>query len=360
MRFLGAIACLALVLVLGCAGSRVGGAGADVQEAIAGLVADLGAPARGEVLLVPLRDAEGEVTAETRLLDEALVSALLREGYRLRLADDEGDKWKGDELPATHWEEAAGGPLLYGRVQGEGGFAFVQVRLVGPQGDVLALGRGRLAAGQLQRLAADRVRSSGGTVVRPLDIELHLVARHDEDQFASRVELAEGAELELGDRLQVRFKVSRDAQVYAFLYDSEGESQEVVPAGTFYSGRVHYGPGKEAWINPGQSDRVYTLYFIVAENLDEERDRMFEEMRRLLDEGRVDRFTGLELQDAVVAAYIDQRLQGDLVAKVERGAEVTLAAPEKIIYNDGTVLESRHELLRARPALVRAVSFSVY
>ena len=354
-------ACAALCCAqwgLGCAGSRRAGDAALLQEAVASLAAEVG-PAAGQVLFVPLRDGAGEQTAETRLVDEALVSALLRGGADLTLADDEGGKWSGDEVPDRFWEEGAE-ELLFGRLRHDGGQAFVQLSLVQRGGQVLALGRSRLAANELERLAADRVRRAGGTVVRPLDVELHLVARHDEDQFATRIELAEKAEIELGDRLQLRFKLSRDAQVYAFLYDSEGESREIVAAGTYYSGRTHYGPGKETWVNPGQSDRVYTLYFIVAENLDEERDRMFEEMRRLVDEGRVDRFVGLELLDAVVAEYVEQRLKVDTAARVLRGADVELDKAEKIIYNDGTVLESRHERLRAKPALVRAISFSVY
>jgi hypothetical protein len=348
----------------GCLGTKVGFDESRLNVAVDELAADAVRASQGrEVTLLPLRDHSGEVTPETRLVDEMLVSALVRAKGQVRLAEDDGHKWPPEgSLPARYLQEEGKGPyILYGRMRREAGYDFLQTRLVRRQDAVVVtVGQRRLAAGAVERMAAQRVRRSGGTVVRPLEVEFHLVARHDEGQFAEQISLVEGAELEVGDRFQLRFRLSRDAQVYAFLYDSEGQSEEIVPGGTFYSGRIHYGPAVEGWVRPGESDRVYTLFFIATENLDEERDRMFEDMRRLIDEGRVDRFTGLELLDGVVAAYVEQRLQGEGQVKVLRGIEVPLGQAEKIIYNDGTVLESRHERLGARPALVRAISFSLY
>lgn len=316
----------------------------------------------GALVLVPLRDDEGQRTVETRVLDELLVSGLLRAGVALAPFEDNQEKAWGsaDGLPPPYWDKIAAPRVLFGRLRREAGRDFVQLRLVQTkQRQVLGAQNHRLAAGSLQRVAAQRARAQGGRLVAPIEVDLYLIARRDEGGFTRELALTDSARLELGDRFQLRFRVSRDANVYAFMYDSEGQVEEIFAKRRVYSGRMLYGPGEEAWITPGESDRVYTLYFIVAENLDEERDRMFEDMARLIAERRVDRFVGLPLLDRAVAAYVEQRLEGEARARVVRpGPEAQIG--EKIIYNDGTALQSRHETLSARPALVRALSFAVY
>ena len=77
-----------------------------------------------------------------------------------------------------------------------------------------------------------------------MHVELHLIAKREEGGVYRAGELQQGAQLQQGDQVQLRFKLGRDVEVYAFLYDSEGVVEALFPEQFVYSGIDQYGPSE--------------------------------------------------------------------------------------------------------------------
>ena len=83
----------------------------------------------------------------------------------------------------------------------------------------------------------------------------------DEGGIREPVVLEEGSEIESGDQLQIRYRISKDAKVFAFLFSNEGGIEPLVNEDFMYSGLLHFGPTENGWIKMAEKDRVYTAYF---------------------------------------------------------------------------------------------------
>jgi hypothetical protein len=123
---------------------------------------------------------------------------------------------------------------------------------------------------------------------------------------------------------------------------------------------MQYGPGEDSWLAFPEAGRVHSLYVIAAKHLAEDRAQLWEQMGELVEQGRVDRFVGLSLQDQVLAEYVRRDQDADTTLVVQRGASgMRYGREEEIILTDGTRLQSRPEIIEGQDALIRAISFLV-
>lgn len=362
--WVGCLLALGILVLPGCAfWSRGTGAQGSVAGAAAELVDGIEAFAEaGKITWAGIRDGEGRRTPATRVLDEHIVSALLLKEVPLTLADSL-EKWDGEGgVPARLWQDGENPRVLAARVEEVGSWAYLRLFLVeGGSGRLLATRSSRLAQRPLQDLAALKNRREGEAAVEAgVEVELHLLGMREEGGIAHLVEIEEQGTLQSGDRLQVRFRVATDCQVYAFLYSSEGERRDVFGSQFVYSGRWQYGPGQETWIDLGEADKVYSLYFLAGRRLPEELADLWERMYEPVEQGRVNRFDGLDLLDQIMSEFLLRNLEQGAMLQVQRGSEgVRMGKEEKFILEDGTPIVSRAELLRGEPVLVRVISFAV-
>ena len=100
---------------------------------------------------------------------------------------------------------------------------------------------------------------------------------------------------------------------------------------------------KRTGIDLDRVNEVYTLYFIVAERLDDERrEDLFEQISELVDNGQLNRFQGLELLDAELSGFLQNQLEGLPPVEVLRSGEIESGG-----LRDLHLLQRRH--LRERP-----------
>ena len=317
--------------------------------------------ADGQMVWVGLRDASGVQTEATRALDDYLVSALVRAGIRFALADSAVGKWPGDSVIGGKAE--AGHLLLGGRLQEDAEWMYVRLFVVGHSGrEIVQSETRRIAARHVRDEVAQRARAAGlGGDGLPLEVDLHVVVLRAEGGIRRRVELRDGGSLQEGDKIQLRYRLNRDAQVYAFLYSSESEIVTLVPDEYVYSGLLHYGPSENGLVGPNEVDQVYTLYFLAGPRLLEENTGdFFERLSELVEQGQVNRFSGLEKQDELLVNFLRRSFQGEVNIEVKRAAaDLVRSDAETFVYSDGTRLESRAEVFKGTPVVVRAVSFVV-
>ena len=338
--------------------------GDEIDLVVRELVGPLGEQVGEEqVSWLGFRESDGKSSPTTELLDEQLISALLRTGVRLATPDRSQLKWEGEELvPPRLWQEAETERVLAGRVEVADGWAYLRLFLIdAEEGLLLGTVRRRLEESQLRELAARKTGSEeGGEEEAELAVDLNLLVLRDEAGMMHPVAVEEGVMLESGDRLQVRFKVATDCQVYAFLYSSKGERRDLFGSQLVYSGRWQYGPGRDGWVTLGEVDQVHTLYFLAGRRLSDEREELWERMGELIEEGRVDRFSGVELLDGALVEFLQRRAEENVQIAASRGSEgVVDGEVEEFILEDGTALKSRAEILSGSPLLIRAVSFGV-
>ncbi len=318
-----------------------------------------------EVAMLGFRNEEGERSTATEILDEYLISALVQVGVPLVLVEEAGyKKWgEGEVVPASEFEDLSAPWVLAGRLQDQANWVYPQLFVIErASGILVGSGTRRLAGEDLQRKIDERSKQEPGQAPGParVDVDLHLLGLHSEGGFDEQIALAGGVVLEPEDRLQIRFKTGSDCQVWGFLYSSEGEREEVFASQMVYGGRWHYGPGEEDWITVGESGKVYTLYLIAAEHLGEDWEELFENMAKLISEGEVDRFRGLEKQDQALVAFLTSRMgEGGEIRVLRSVGEEQLGERERFILESGISLSSRAEKLGPSPVVVRAFSFEV-
>jgi len=317
--------------------------------------------ASDHMVWVGLRDANGVQTAATRALDDYLVSALVRADISFVLADSAVAKWSGDSVVEGTAED--GHFLLGGRLEEDAEWMYVRLFVVGESGrEIVQSETRRIAARHVLDEVAQRARAAGlGGEGLPLDVDLHIVVLRSEGGIRRRVELLDGGNLQEGDQIQIRYRLSRDAQVYAFLYSSEGEVISLAPDEYVYSGLLHYGPSENGLVALNELDQVYTLYFLAGPRLFEENSgEFFERLGELVEQGQVDRFAGLEKQDDLLLDFLRRSFQGNITIDIARAdADLAKSDAETFVYSDGTRLQSRAEMLRGTPLVVRALSFLV-
>ena len=225
-----------LLLLLCCQGCFWAGphlSAGEVQAGMESLVSQV-VPSGQEVAVLGLRDSSGKRTPLTRLLDEELASALVRAGVELKLV--EGDEvWNPDEgLPARYWDELKAPVLLVGQVQEDSTWTYLRLQALGrARGGVLAAQTLRLEG----RALSQRLKVALPAAEEALSIQLHLLVLHEEGGFDRQMSLGEKGRLQVGDRLQLRFKTGADCQVYAWLYSSAGQQQDLFASQQVYKGR---------------------------------------------------------------------------------------------------------------------------
>ena len=374
-----AAAALAGLVVLGWCGCGFFAAHPP-EERVAEVLRDMvsatasGAPEDSQVALLGFRDGDGRRSVRTEVLDEALMSAALSHGLPValdiglleELRGEPALRWSMGSLLPRKWEELEAPRLLGGQVRYEPPWAYLRLVLVDrADGTVLSSARGRVSEGKLDRRgrALAQLRGSRGEAAVSdfaADVDLHLLVRRLEGEFPQLVEVSEGGELRSGDQLQVRFRVSRTCAVWAFLQLSNGGREGIFSGDRVYGARLQYGPGEETWIDFDQVNDVYTLYFVVAERLEEElREDLFEEIAELVSNGQLNRFQGLDQVDALLAGFLQNQLAGAPPVEVLRTGEIESGDPETFTYSNGENFESVPEVHSAAPILVRAISFEV-
>ena len=348
---------IAFVLALGGCVPFIGGREQSRQLAAAAqnLVAIVEAQ-EGEIDWLGLRDPAGVQTEETKVLNDYVLSALMRTEVAVGLVDTTGKRWRDEELVGLK-QGGRAGLALGGRLEADAPWMYVRMFLVERKtGELVAARTARI----LERDVRDEVASrqfGTGESYGPIEVDLHLIAKREEGGVAQIVELAEGVQLQQGDQMQLRFKLSRDAEVHAFLCRSDGVRETLFDEQFVYSDIVQYGPGENDWITFNEIDQVYTLYFLAGPQLlAENAGPFYEQFATLVQEGQIDRFTGLELLDQALIEF----LQYPEPIEVLRGDEdIDLGRPETMVYNDGSTLSSQAQILTGTPVLVRALSFSV-
>lgn len=359
MRALGAII---VVAVCGCLPF---GAAPPQSAELTAAARDLVRIAEGadvEIDWLGLRDGAGNQTEAARVLDDYLVSALLQAEVGLVLADTVGRKWVDGSVVAVDLDGAAG-LVLGGRLQEDAPWMYVRLFLVERESGRLVASRTvRVPEREVRDEVALRARGSGGVAaILPVQADLHLIVKREEGGVDQVVEFAEGAQLQQDDQLQLRFRLNRDVEVYAFLYDSEGVLEVVIPEQFVYSGIEQYGPSENGWITLKESDRVYTFYFLAGPRLlAENNGEYYERLSELIEQRQVDRFNGLDKLDQTLVEFLLRSYRDESVIEVQRGSEnIAVGRPETIVYDDGTRLPSQAEKITGTPVVVRALSFSV-
>ena len=310
----------------------------------------------GEVDWLGLRDPAGVQTEETKVLDDYVLSALMRTEVAVGLVDTTGKRWRGEELIGLK-QGGSAALALGGRLEADAPWMYVRMFLVEREsGELVATRTTRISARDVrQELASRQLGTSASD--GPIEVELHLIAKREEGGVAQVVELTEGAQLQQGDQLQLRFKLSRDAEVHAFLCSSTGALETLFAEQFVYSDIVQYAPGENNWITFNELDQVYTLYFLTGPQLlAENAGPFYEQFATLVRDGQINRFAGLAQLDQALIEF----LQPPEPLEVLRGDEdIPLGRPETMVYDDGNTLSSQAEILTGTPVLIRALSFSV-
>ena len=355
---------LLTAVVAACAGPWFGrGAGEEVAatvEELAIMVIEM--ESAGQVSVMGFRNEEGAQSTATRLLDEILVSSLVRANLPLTAADPTEQRWRGrSTFDSRIVEEAKGDIVVGGRLEDQGSWVYLRLFAADRDGVLLASRSRRLSGERLQeevdRRSDQSVAAGSAAEVTAL---LHLVGVRSVGGFEQQLSIEPNAILEPKDRLQIRFDVEYDCQVWAFIYSSTGDLRTLFTNQTVYSGREQFGPAENEWLVAGKSGEVYSLYFIVVRRVEEETTDLFEEMDELIELGEVDRHEGFEKLDAVVRDFLDER--GELFAEVEIVRSVTedqLTEPVPYLLEDGTEVTTRGEMLGPSVTILRALRYEV-
>ena len=348
---------IALVLALGGCVPFIGGREQSRQLAAAAQdLVEIAEAQEGEVDWLGLRDPAGVQTEETKVLNDYVLSALMRTQVAVGLVDTTGKRWRDEELVGLK-QGGRAALALGGRLEADAPWMYVRMFLVERKtGELVAARTARISERDVRDEVASRQLGTGESY-GPLEVDLHLIAKREEGGVAQIVELAEGVQLQQGDQMQLRFKLSRDAEVHAFLCRSDGVRETLFDEQFVYSDIVQYGPGENDWITFNEIDQVYTLYFLAGPQLlAENAEQFYEQFATLVREGRIDRFTGLELLDQALSEFLQHP---EPIAVLRGDEDIDLGRPETMVYNDGNTLSSQAEILTGTPLLVRALSFSV-
>jgi hypothetical protein len=362
----------ALVVLNGCAFlHRETRSRADLErtaDALAVDIARLDSPRN--LAFLGTRDSDGKQTPETKVLDRRLIGAFRDAGFDLAVGQQSAtEPWAADGLLPPSLDVLSGNSrVLGGRVYSDGRWAYVRLALVDPRTRVLQLAElQRLPRESLERLARTSFRGEQKDI--PLEIELHILGLRREAGFADQVEVEDGAVLEPGDELQIRFRVNVECDIVAFLLSAQGDVRSIF-GGSVFGGRSRYRPYESYWLGlgsravpsgsaasyytPSTGKVEYTLYFVAAPRL-EDGDEMF----RAIDEFLTGRTEDLSDWDSVDETVKRHLLSGDDGGTVSMQGGQPRGQLERFLLSDGTTLENRSEILRGNSGLFRSLRFSV-
>ncbi len=322
----------------------------DLQSAVEAMVAQV-APAEAGLLLAGLRDQSGKRSALTRLLDEEVAGALVRLGAQFELDQGEEEWRPAGPVPVRYLGAAWPPVLIAGQVLQDSAATYLRLQALDRAGArVLKSQTLRLEGRALDR----RLSAAAKEGEQALGVQLHLLVLRAEGGFDQQLELVEGGKLRAGDRLQLRFRAGVDCHVYAWLYSSAGQQQDLFASQQVYKGALH----ETSWLKLDQANQVHTLYLIAAPRLDEDQSQLFEALAELMSQGQISNFTGIERIDQVVGQYLARYTPDQAAVPVPHLAPPA-GAEEKFILGEGTVLKSRPLLLGGEGVLVQALSFEV-
>jgi hypothetical protein len=306
-----------------------------------------------------LRNSEGSQTPETRAIEDYVVASLVDSGIDFTVSTENDGRWSKEEVVG---EDGSMGHSIGGRVIDYGSRTYVRLFIVDENSMIVdSVFRGVYTT-HVEDEVEERTRNSG---IRrsdlPLDVDLHWVVLRNEGGIRETIGLEEGMELQSGDQLQIRYRVSKDVKVYAFLFSNEGGIESLVSEDFMYSGLLHYGPTENGWIEMTAVDRVYTAYFLAGPILLEENENEFiENLHELIDQGQVNEFNGLDKQDRLLADFVSRAYESEVSLDIIRGSEVVSSTRQEVfVYSDGTRVQSYAEQLNGSPLIIRAVSFRV-
>ena len=348
---------IALALWLGGCVPFIGGREQSRQLAtVAQDLVEIAEAREGEVDWLGLRDPAGVQTEETKVLDDYLLSALMKTEVAVGLVDTTGKRWRDEELVGLK-QGGRAALALGGRLATDAPWMYVRMFLVERKsGELVAARTARILEQDVRQEFASRELGTGESY-GPIEVDLHLITKREEGGVAQVVELVERVQLQQGDQMQLRFKLSRDAEVHAFLCSSTGALEVLFDEQFVYSDIVQYGPGENNWIIFNEIDQVYTLYFLAGPKLlAENAELFFEQFATLVREGQINRFAGLEMLDEALIEFLQLP---EPIAVLRGDEDISLGQPETIVYDDGNTLSSQAEILIGTPVLVRALSFSV-
>ncbi|MEE3235516.1 MAG: hypothetical protein VX294_15220 [Candidatus Latescibacterota bacterium] len=306
-----------------------------------------------------LRNLEGAETSETRAIEDYVVASLVESGIDIVVSTDNDGRWSKEEIVG---ESDSIGYSIGGRLMEYGSRTYVRLFIVDENSMVVdSVFRG-IYTTHVEDEVEERSRNSG---IRrsdlPLDVDLHWIVLRNEGGIREPIVFEEGMVLQSGDQLQVRYRVSKDVKVYAFLFSNEGGIESLVSEDFMYSGLLHYGPTENGWIEMTDEDRVYTAYFLAGPILFEENKNEFvENLYELVDQGQVNEFTGLDKQDRLLVDFVSRAYESEISLNIIRGSEaISSTRQEVFVYSDGTRVQSYAEQLKGVPLIMRAVSFRV-
>jgi hypothetical protein len=358
---------LALMLLTSCSYWGQHDTGADVSVRLHQLLSSW--VTQDSVTVIGFHLSDGKNSPETEALNEVLLSAAGHAGVIVRpdagiagAARSANLKWQPDSLLPGNWRQLPGDLVATGLVRTASPWVYLRLALAqSSTGALQHTANLRLAESDLAELvAAHQARVSGPAVASlpDLDVEVHVLVRRDQGGFPRLVEWEEGGRLEEGDRLQVRFRSGQDCEVFAFLYRSGGEST-VLQSGSVFANRWNYMPSENNWESLSVGDEVYTLYFLAAHRVEQDKESMWEELTQLQAEGRVEKFRGVDLVDATVANMLQRTAAAADTVVLSRGLDgIEIGDPERFVYTDGTAFDSSGEMLSA-PIIARAYSVEV-
>ena len=315
------------------------------------------------------RGGDGKPTPETKVVDRLLLETLGDAGFHLEV-DEETAKvpWSTQGvLPLFDDVHQGFLHLLGGRLYTDERWSYLQLAFVDRRTGTMQLADlQRVSTKSLQRLA--RASVNGEPQGAPLEIELHILGLRRDVGFADQVEVADGAVLEKGDELQIRFRVAVECDIFAFLLSSSGNTWTIFKR-TVFGGRSRYRPYESLWFrlddtNPTQvyggtfgynttEKGEFTLYFAAAGRLEDS-----EEMFIAIDEFSNGRAGEIHDWNPVDKSVEQHLFSGDGEAMLIQGGPPR-GESERFLLADGTVLENRFEKLRGTPGVFRVLRFSV-
>ena len=310
-------------------------------------------------LWLGLRNQEGTQTPETRAIEDYIVASLVDNGIDFIISEKNEKKWsKNEALVEVEFANYSIG----GRLIKYGDKTYVRLFIVDENSIIVD----SIFKGVSATHVEDEVEARSNTAGihqsdLPLNVDLHWILLRDEGGIRDPVVLEEGSEIESGDQLQIRYRISKDAKVFAFLFSNEGGIEPLVNEDFMYSGLLHFGPTENGWIKMAEKDRVYTAYFLAGPRLlEENKNEFIQNLQELIDQGLIHEFTGLSKQDQLLADFISRAYESDVFVDIIRGPEVPLSTRQEVfVYSDGTRIKSYAELLKGTPLIIRAVSFRV-
>ncbi len=324
--------------------------------------------ADGSIAVLGFRNDDGRQTAETRLLDDHLMNALLRRrapvaaGVGMMVESSQEKKapsWKADSVLPTDWQELSSELLLSGKVHYDSPWAYVRLVLTERQnGAVRHTRASRLTERELTRAAAkfrELEPQELADAAFVVNVDLHLILWRVTGSFTDLVPLEEGSAVAIGDRMQLRYTTDADCAVWAFLFRSDGVRHDLIDLNPVYAGHDQIA----STFTFEAENIVHTLYFVIAEELDADRGELFEEIDELIRRGQVKDFRGLDLIDGKLTNFLTTEVGEGAPVEIVRGGDgIELGSEEKFIIGEASLV-SKPELLSGSPVLLRAISFDV-